>query len=83
MSKFETFLSKNRKLKLTLLYFFVATIMLLIGRIGEETYLNFLLYSLGIFSGANAIQKLKPKHVHQTQFIKMPQGINTDGGDSQ
>ncbi len=69
---FEEYLSKNRKFKLTLLYFITVTIMLIIGKIGEETYLQFLLYSLGIFAGANAMQKLKFGGYHKHDHVQIP-----------
>lgn len=62
MGKIETFLSKNRKLKLTLLYFFVVTVMLIISKIDAVQYIDFLKWSLGLFAGANAVQKIGRKH---------------------
>ena len=61
MDWFEKLLSKNRKLKLTLLFFLTVSVMLFFGKVSSQGYLDFLKWTLGLYVGGNALSKIGGK----------------------
>ena len=68
------FFKRNRKLKLSLIFFLTATILIVVGKIGSTEYLDFLKWELGLYAGANAIGKLGNKktviHNHKDTLVE-------------
>ncbi|WP_126992265.1 hypothetical protein [Thermosipho globiformans] len=48
---------KSRKLWLALILMVLFTVLVWIGKLGEENYINAMLWLYGVYSGANVLTK--------------------------